>query len=270
MIDLHSHILPGLDDGAGDMDESLAMAEFAHKDGITTMVATPHVLPGVFDNDKATILAAVDRLNEAIQERNIALSVLPGAEYYLEPEIPQKLARGELLTINDRASHLLVELPSDSVPAYTSQLLYELQLQGITPIIAHPERNLGFMKQPALLRELVSRGMLAQVTSTSITGWFGQRVKRTAISFLEQGLVQILGSDAHAAKGRAPLLSSAYKLVEKSQGKEMAEELTRENSARIIAGEQLEMPKNKPDPHQRRGWSLFSRIWQRKMINYKD
>ena len=259
MIDLHTHILPGLDDGAGDLAESLAMAQVAHNDGIKTMVATPHVLPGVFDNDKDTILAAVAALNTALQEQNIALGVLPGAEYYLEPDLPQRLSRGELLTINGNSRYLLVELPSGFIPEYTPQLLYEIQLQGITPIIAHPERNLGFIKRPDDLRELISRGILAQVTSTSITGWFGQEVKRSAISFLKQGLVQLLGSDAHSSRGRAPLLKQAVQTIEKSLGPAAAEQLVWQNSSRIINGEAIE---DRFIPRSQGRWKFFRRRYR--------
>ncbi len=254
MIDLHTHILPGLDDGANDLAESLAMAQVAHNDGIKTIVATPHVLQGVFDNEKDTILAAVAALNTALQEQNIALEVLPGAEYYLEPDLPQRLSREELLTINDNGRYLLVELPSGFIPESTPQLLYEIQLQGVTPIIAHPERNLGFIKRPGDLQELISRGILAQITSASITGFFGKEVKQSALGFLKQGLVQLLGSDAHSPRGRAPLLSQAVQAIEKSLGTAAAEQLAQQNSYRIVKGETLE---SYSIPRKRRGWTFF-------------
>lgn len=239
MIDLHAHILPALDDGAADLAEALAMAQVARNDGIKTIVATPHVLPGVFQNDKDSILDAVAALNTALQEQNIVLEVLPGAEYYLEPDLPGRLSQGELLTMNNNGRYLLIELPSGFIPEYTSQLLYAIQLQGVTPIIAHPERNLVFIRRPEILRELISRGMLAQVTSASITGWFGQEVKQSAISFLKKGLVQLLGSDAHSSRGRAPLLSQAHQAIERYLGTTAAQ-LVRQNSSQLLNGETIE------------------------------
>jgi protein-tyrosine phosphatase len=240
MIDLHAHILPGLDDGSKNIAESLAMAEVAWEDGIHTIVATPHVLQGVFDNDKNKILSAVRALNQTLQEQNIAVHILPGAEYYLEADIPLKLSQGELLTINDNGRYLLVELPSAFIPEYTAQVLYEIQLQGVTPIIAHPERNAGFTRKPAVLQEMISRGVLAQVTSASITGLFGKRVKRTAYSFLKQGLVHLVSSDAHSSVGRAPLLSQAQKEIEKYHGSHTAQLLVIQNPGSIIEGESTE------------------------------
>lgn len=240
MIDLHTHILAGLDDGSKNMAESLSMARVAREDGIHTIVATPHVLQGVFDNDKNKILAAVRTLNQNLQEQDIAVNILPGAEYYLEADLPLKLSQGELLTINDNGRYLLVELPSAFIPEYTAQVLYEIQLQGVTPIIAHPERNAGFARQPDILQELISRGVLAQITSASITGLFGKRVKKTAFSFLKQGLAHLVSSDAHSPHGRAPLLSQAHREIEKHHGSHIAQLLVIQNPGSIIEGESTE------------------------------
>jgi protein-tyrosine phosphatase len=242
MIDLHTHILPGLDDGSSDIDESLAMAQVAYEDGIHTIVATPHVLPGAFNNDKNKILSAVAGLNQTLKEQDIAVDILPGAEYYLESDLPLKLSQGELLTINDNGRYLLVELPSAFIPEYTLQILYEIQLQGVTPIIAHPERNAGFIRRPTTLQELISRGVLAQATSASITGLFGKRVKQTAYSFLKQGLVHLVSSDAHSANGRAPLLSQARKEIEQHLGSNLARQLVIQNPCSIAEGESIDPP----------------------------
>jgi len=254
LIDLHAHILPGLDDGSGDFTESLAMAAVGLKDGIHTIVATPHVLQGVFDNDRNEILSAVTSLNQILQEHNIAVNILPGAEYYLEADLPLKLAQGELLAINDNGRYLLVELPSAFIPEYTAQVLYEIQLQGITPIIAHPERNAGFTRRPAALQEMISRGILAQLTSASITGLFGRRIKQTAYSFLQRGLVHLVSSDAHSSRGRAPLLSQAYREIEKYLGPDIAELLVIHNPRSIIEGESIE---NLSIPPRKTRWKLF-------------
>jgi protein-tyrosine phosphatase len=254
MIDLHAHILPGLDDGASDISESLAMARVASDDGINTIVATPHVLQGVFDNSKEKILSAVATLNKTLQEQNIEIKILPGAEYYLEADLPHSLSKGELLTINDNGRYLLVELPSTSIPRYSAQVLYEIQLQGVTPIIAHPERNAGFTSSPAALKEMISRGIMAQVTSGSITGLFGRRVKQTALSFLKQGLVHLVSSDAHSSRGRAPLLSRASREIEKHLGRDNASKLISQNPHSIIKGEPVEAP---CIPNRSTWWKLF-------------
>lgn len=242
MIDIHTHILPGLDDGAGNTVESLAMARIALEDGIHTIVATPHVLPGVFDNDKNKILSATAELNQVLKENNIAVNILSGAEYRLEPDLSKRLSQGELLTINNNHRYLLVELPSAFIPEYTAQTLYEIQLQGVTPIIAHPERNAGFIARPAALQELISRGVLAQITSTSITGSFGKNIKLTAWAFIKQGLAHLISSDAHSSTGRAPLLSEAHKEIQKLLGSKPARQLIQQNPGLVIEGKQVEKP----------------------------
>jgi protein-tyrosine phosphatase len=254
MIDLHAHILPGMDDGASDISESIAMARVASGDGIKTIAATPHVLQGVFDNGKDEILSAVEKLNKTLREQNIAINILPGAEYNLETDLPHKLARGELLTINNNGRYLLVELPSVFLPGYTAQILYEIQLQGVIPIIAHPERNSSFINRPAALKEMISRGILAQITSASITGLFGKRVQQTAFSFLKQGLVHLVSSDAHSSRGRAPLLSRAYQEIEKHMDRNYAEQIVCQNPYLIIKGESVD---RLPGHNNSNWWKLF-------------
>ncbi len=236
MIDLHTHILPGLDDGAKDIEQSLAMAQIAADDGITMLAATPHVISGEIDNRKEDILQKVKELNDLLDSVGIPLQILPGAEYRLEPDLPQRLAAGELLTINDTGQYLLVELPATMVPDYTGRILYDLQLQGITPIIAHPERNGGFEQDPELLQDLISRGILAQITSASITGQFGKSVKKTALKILQEGSAHLIASDAHSSHGRSPVLSGAFLELENRWGTDYARTLTAETPRLIIAG----------------------------------
>jgi len=236
MIDIHTHILPGLDDGAEDLDQALAMAEVAVKDGITILAATPHVISGVFDNRKSHILEAVKDLNQLLYNKNIPLQILLGAEYHLEPDLPHRLADGELLTINDSGRYLMVELPAMIVPDYTGRILYDMQLQGITPIIAHPERNIGFTREPELLQDFVARGILTQITAGSIIGMFGRPAKMNALRFLKEGIVHLIASDAHSDHGRPPILSLACIELERMGGADYAQTLTYENPRRIIKG----------------------------------
>jgi protein-tyrosine phosphatase len=240
VIDLHTHILPGIDDGAKDIDESLAMAQIGVNDGITIMVATPHVISREIDNRKQNILENVGYLNKCLEEAGIKLQILPGAEYRLEPDLPRRLAAGELLTINDTGRYLLVELPAAMVSDYTGRILYDLQLQGIIPIIAHPERNVGLERNPELLQGLVSRGILAQITSTSITGQFGKSVKKTAWKLLQEGSAHLIASDAHSSHGRSPVLSLAFQELENRWGKDYARTLTYDNPRLIIEGQSVE------------------------------
>ncbi len=236
LIDLHTHILPARDDGVRDMEQAIAMAKIAVNDGITMLAATPHVITGKVDNSRADILNAVTELNQILAGKKIPLQVLPGAEYRLEPDLPRRLAAGELLTINNTGRYLLVELPASMIPDYTARVLYDLQLQGITPILAHPERNIGFARETKVLADFVSRGILAQITAASITGQFGKSAGKTTRQLLALGCVHLIASDAHSPQGRPPILSRAALELERMAGAGRARILTHENPRRIIEG----------------------------------
>ena len=260
MIDIHSHILPELDDGAGSLQESLEMGQLAVADGIRIMVATPHVISGLYDHSRATILAAVAHLKQTFADRGIPLEILPGAEYRLEPDLPQRLCRGELMTINDGGRYLLVELPADLVPNCTGQVLYELQLKGVTPIIAHPERNLVLARRPAQLHYLVRHGALAQITGDSVTGLLGAQAATAAKTFLRQGCVHLLASDAHNSSQRTPTLAASREKAAQLVGQEEAANLVQGNPQRVI-NSQMVTPGDIKDK-SRQGGSLLARLKQ--------
>lgn len=239
LIDIHCHILPGVDDGAKNIEESIAMAELAYKDGVRVIVATPHVRTGVFVNHKQDIHTMVKILNDGLTKKGIDVIVLPGAEYQLEPDLPQRLADGKLMTLNDSGLYLLIELPTDITPVYVPKILFELQLQGIIPIIAHPERNTTFIRHPEQLVSYAERGMLAQVTSSSITGFFGKSIQRAAWRAIEYGKGIILASDGHSATIRTPLLLQAFYQIEAVYGREYALTLAYDNPNRVINGESM-------------------------------
>lgn len=253
MIDIHSHILPGLDDGAGSLEESLAMARCATADGIRMMVATPHVITGLYPNSRETILAAVEQLRKLFKDNGIDLSILPGAEYRLEPGLARQMKRGELLTINDGGRYLLVELPAALVPDDAGQVFYELQLQGVTPIIAHPERNAVFAREPSLLHELVARGALAQITGGSLTGLLGSAAAAAARTFLKQGCAHFIASDAHASWNRAPVLATATREAVRLAGAEAAQSLVAGNPHRAVQGERIKAGEIRDIRPDRRG-----------------
>ncbi|WP_027356953.1 tyrosine-protein phosphatase [Desulfofundulus thermocisternus] len=252
MIDLHVHILPGLDDGAPDPGEALSMAWLAVEDGIESLVATPHI-NGQYRPERGFLLGVVEQLNNLLLKYGIPLQVLPGAEYLLEPDLPERLDRGELITINDGGRYLLVELPAAFVPPYTERVLYELQLRGVTPVIAHPERHASFCRRPELLQALVSRGMAAQVTAGSLTGMFGREAARMAFYFLEHGLAHLVASDAHSSTGRKPVLSPALAEVERRLGAEAVRKII-DNSRRVVEGQALSLEPAGKVPARGRGF----------------
>lgn len=262
LIDIHSHILPGLGDGSRDLKQSLAMAEAAVNDGISLLVATPRIGRGTFVNHREGILENVRNLNQCLKYARINLPVLPGAEYCLEADLPKRLAAGQVLTLNDTGRYLLVELPAEAVTEHTVDLLQTLQLQGVTPIIANPEGNPWLAKNPEILKRLVDQGILAQITSGSLTGLFGRRIKKAALMFLQFGQAQLIASDSHMGKGRKPGLYSAFQVIEYRWGLDFARNLTCRNPNMIIKGMPLK-PELPPEP--KRAWRIFSNPFPRQI-----
>jgi len=207
LIDLHCHMLPGIDDGAKTLDQALAMARIAVGDGIRTIVLTPHHLNGVYVNPATLILERVTRFREALLAAGIGLKVLPGSELHLVPELPDELAAARAMTLANQGRAALVELPVHTIPVGSEHLLEQILCQGLTPIIAHPERNSLLCRQPDRLAEWVEMGCLAQITAQSCLGKFGPIVREAARDMIQRGLIHVVASDAHRDQRRIPELS---------------------------------------------------------------
>lgn len=251
MIDLHCHILPGVDDGPETPEDALAMARVAIQDGVRTIVATPHGAEGVYAGRLSETQDRVDALRSLMSNNGINLDLLPGLEVYLTPNTPTLCREGALYPLNS-SRYLLVEFPIDMVPPYAEQTLFELQLLGLVPVIAHPERNAELAASPEMLERLVRRGMLAQVTAGSLTGDFGSRARVTAEAMISGRLVQIIASDAHASTGRPPVLSGAVRRAAELVGDEAANTMVTTVPEAILKNEVVEPPE--PRPAQRRSW----------------
>jgi protein-tyrosine phosphatase len=242
MIDIHAHILPGVDDGAKDWDQSLEMARLAVNDGITVMVATPHLFKGrTLDlghiNDKSLILRHVAQLRQKLAEAAIPLEIIPGCDFPLGFESLQLLEDGRALTINDAHRYLLLELPDTSLPPAMEEICFQLKSRGLTPIITHPERHLILQEMPHKLKRLIDLGCLVQMTGNSLTGWFGRRVKKLSQQLIKMGYVHLLATDAHDPKRRPPLLSKAVTELSRLLGKDRARAMVHDLPGKIIAGE---------------------------------
>ncbi|WP_058309276.1 tyrosine-protein phosphatase [Gracilibacillus massiliensis] len=221
MIDIHCHILPGVDDGAKHMEESVSMAKSAVSQGINTIIATPHHLNGSYDNYKEDIIVAVNRLNDRLQEEDVPLTILPGQETRINGEMITDLENGQLLPLNNTSGYLFVELPSNHVPRYTKQLMFDLQLQEIKPIIVHPERNKEIMENPNILYDLVSNGTLTQVTAASLSGHFGKKIKKLSLQLVEANLTHFIASDAHNTRSRGFVMQEAHTVIKDEFGTSM-------------------------------------------------
>jgi protein-tyrosine phosphatase len=220
LIDIHFHCLPGIDDGPVDWNAAVALCRAAAIDGITTIIATPHVLRDRWLNEDA---AARDQL---LLELNALLggspTVLPGCEYYFSSdglELWEQGSAGPLVGLN-RSDYLLVEFPATRIPEQAEGVLYELTLRGVKPVIAHPERNLVFAERPERLERFIEMGALAQVTASSITGQFGPAAQSASDEFFRRGLVHVVASDSHSVDRRPPLMSAARGAVQQRWGRE--------------------------------------------------
>lgn len=216
MMDIHCHILPGLDDGAANDMASLEMAKAAVAEGITHIIATPHHRHPQYNNDKTSVLKAVDQLNQLLKEESIDLEILPGQEVRIFGEMLESLDT-ELLTLN-KGKYLFVEFPSSTVPQYAHQLFYDLMLDDIIPVVVHPERNQELIQHPETLYRFVKNGALTQVTAASVIGKFGKKIQRFTHQLIENNLTHFVASDAHNITTRGFHLREALSLVEREYG----------------------------------------------------
>ncbi len=241
MIDLHAHILPGIDDGPQSLEDSLEMARLAVADGITTIVATPHLFRrksvdlGALNAPDA-IRQAVERFHQKLSEEDIDLTVLPGCEVPLFPDIIKFIDEGRILTLNDGQRHICLEMPDTVIPPATEDIIFQLNSRGLTPIITHPERNPVFYDMPDKFRRLVSLGCLGQITARSLTRGFGWGVARFTKKLVREGLIQIMATDAHSVAHRPPVMSMALKKLSKIVGENQAWDMVATIPERIIRG----------------------------------
>ncbi|WML28506.1 CpsB/CapC family capsule biosynthesis tyrosine phosphatase [Neobacillus sp. OS1-33] len=241
MIDIHCHILSGIDDGAKSIDDSLLMARKAASEGIHTIIATPH-LNSQYDNKKELILSKVDQLNQALAVANIDLIILPGQEPRIYGDIIEDFEKNEIQTLND-SQYLFIEFPSNHVPRYTEKLLFDLQVKGLTPIIVHPERNSELIERPEILYRLVEKGALTQVTASSLCGYFGKKIKGFSMQLIEANLTHFIASDAHNIVNRSFKMEEAFNIIDSKFGTDYVY-LFQENPQLLIAGKNVikEMP----------------------------
>ena len=239
MIDIHAHILPGLDDGAKTIEESLEMCRIAEKDGITQIVATPHVLNGIYTNSAEVIIEEVDKINKVLKKHKINIMVFPGADVHITPDIAQQVEDGQVLTLNANKKYILLEMPVQIVPPELDSLIFDLQIQGITSIISHPERNQQVQQHPDVLSGFMRKGVLMQLTAMSLTGDFGPDAEACSKKLLVNGLAHIIASDAHSPDKRPPVLSNAIKIAQRIIGEKRAMAMVSAIPKIIINGESI-------------------------------
>ncbi len=224
MIDLHSHILPGIDDGAQDDAVSLDMARRYVAQGVRAVACTPHILPGVYHNTGESIRAAVARLQARLEDEGIPLYLTTGADNHVVADFVPGLKAGRLLTLGD-TRYVLVEPPHNMVPPRFDDLVFGILLAGYVPIITHPERLKWIEGAYDLICRLSDRGVWMQVTAGSLSGRFGRRPQYWAERMVSEGQVQILATDAHDAHRRPPDLDQGFRAAERFVGTEEAAQM---------------------------------------------
>jgi len=239
MIDLHCHILPGLDDGSPDLATSLEMARIALDDGIETIVATPHWFVDAGPTP-AQIRTATRQLQAALADGDLPLTVLPGAEVRADPQLAEMVRCDEVITVADGGEYLLMEPPFIGIPNYLEQLCFELQVAGITPILAHPERAEIAQHQPEMYERLVERGCLIQVNAPSLHGEYGRTIAEIAADLIRRGLAHIVASDAHNTTSRPPVISDVRRAVVQGAGENAFRKMTELVPSKIIGAYQQE------------------------------
>jgi protein-tyrosine phosphatase len=239
VIDLHCHLLPGIDDGPATPAETLALCRIAVADGITHAIVTPHIHPGRWPNTKTTIAKGCGKLQRALNKRNIPLQVGYAAEVRLTDAIMQQVENDEIPFYGEVNGYrvMLLEFPHGHIIPGSDKLVQWLLKRKIRPLIAHPERNKQVMKDPAQLRPFIDAGCWLQVTAGSVLGDFGEKAQTIARQLLEANQVTALASDGHNTRARKPVLSQAYEHIVEHYGEPRARMLMLENPGRISAGQ---------------------------------
>lgn len=260
MIDLHNHLLPGIDDGAKEVEETVEFLRILARDGVTHVTATPHMKPGVYDNDRETIFRTIDLVRRAAAGDPEAskVTLLPGAEVYYTADVADRARRGELMSVADGGKYLLLELPYQQVPMRVEDTIFQLRIAGLTPIMAHPERVAYYLEDFERVEASVRLGALTQVTGSSITGRFGTKARDFAHRMIDRKLAHIVATDSHDVRYRPPILSEAREVAARLAGAEAAQAMVEDRPRAVLEGREVLLPE--PEPARRRGGGLLSRI----------
>ena len=236
MIDLHCHILPGIDDGAADLSVSLEMARMFVADGVSAVAATPHILPGLYANTGEQIRAAIFSLQERLDEEGIPLRLVSGADNHIVPDFVSELRSGHLLSLAD-SRYVLVEPPHHIPPPRMEELFFNIQVAGYVPILTHPERLTWIKSHYGMIERLARGGVLMQITAGSLAGSFGRNARYWAERMLAEGHVHILATDAHDTERRPPNLGLGRDLAAKSVGSDEAMKMVFSRPSAILANQ---------------------------------
>lgn len=242
MVDLHCHLLPGIDDGSKSMEISLRLAREAAKDGVTHALLTPHHMNGHYINHKEDVIRQTKEFQKQINAHNIPLKVFPGQEVRINGQLLEALDRDDILFADTAGRYMMLEFPDDDVPHYTNQMIFDLQQRGIIPVIVHPERNTKIMSKPDLIYQLLEKGCLSQITASSYVGTFGKRVEKFSRQLIEAGQGYVFASDAHNLPGRKYEMQQAFEKLQHEFGPKLVKQY-QQNACSILNGESVPINK---------------------------
>lgn len=237
-VDVHCHLLPGVDDGAADWAESSAMLTQAREEKVSALCVTPHMWPDRYPNRPGDLREAFRAWSEKASGRGIELHL--GGEVHFRPDLAEAWSAGDLLPLGERAAYVLVELPLLLCPPGVEEVLYRLRLAGAEPVLAHPERYPYAQRDPGRLSGIAEAGIPFQLTCASVAGHFGSAVQKASFAFLERGWVHVMASDAHSPTGRRPVFREAVEVVVRRYGREAARRLCVANPRRLLDGEAVQ------------------------------
>lgn len=255
--DLHSHILPGVDDGPKEIGSTLEMARIAADNGTAVMLATPHRKDITENSSVRQVKDLLAVVNSRIDEESIDLRMVLGMENHLDVDLPIEFSCGRALPMNG-SRYILVEMPFFGKPNYIEDALFQMQLQGTVPVLAHPERIEAFQMDPGLLARFVERGMLSQITAGSVVGHFGSRARRFTHTILRRRLVHVIASDTHFPNGpRSPHLLPGVSAAARIVGEERARAMVVETPRAILDDQPVDVePPTEAGPIRRWWWPL--------------
>jgi len=260
VIDAHSHVLPQIDDGPASWEETMAMVHQAERDGITEIAITHHILSNLDFQKENEIISKFEELKKRIDIEKISIKIHLGAELYSQPDLDLS---HKIATYNNNKKYFLVEFPMQGIPKFAPEFFFDIiASKGMIPIIAHPERNMGIIRNPERAIEFVQRGALLQMNAGSIVGRHGEPVRDAAMVLLNSNLIHLVGSDGHNTRRRPMKLRDAMNLIAEKWGEERARALFFDNPRKVIAGEQFAVPEPLPIQPLRNGiWETLKKVF---------
>lgn len=242
MIDIHSHIIPSIDDGSTTMEESIKMLELAEKDGNEMIIATPHYYRGAYEADFDTVKNETEKLKQYAKTQNMKIEIACGQEVLLDYDAIDLIKEGKIKGLNE-TRYILIEFPMDKLPEDAFDLIYELGILNLVPVLAHPERYRYIIEKPAKVNDFIDEGCLLQINSGSITGVFGKEVRKTSELLIKSGVCSFIASDAHNLRHRTPGLSEAIDIIQEYDDSLILG--IYKNLSKMINNEELKLKENR-------------------------